>query len=330
VAVSHLPLTERVLPAGNWRWLAIAGWSGLPFVRIAVFALLGAAAGLAPDAGSLVTGHVVGGLLNASVIALVLVGTGIVARQLDRLRTIGGEDTERLVRLNGSITLPLVIALLLVLLNTASHVQEFGLQAMVAAPLVFVIDFVLTLLFRIPQATAFYSSVIAVLTVAALGRHKLPGKFPEDRSLGLGSVGELLTTILVFYAAVFIPVLVFGTSGNVSEPRVTEFLLTLAMFGLGLAAILLAVWRTHRQMAAERSRQVEAARARYAAAYRRAVTDSDPAAGWALQKQRLLLDGAESIHQWPFDDRTQRILAVVLTGVVTGIVLRLAALLLGV
>lgn len=322
-----VPLTERLLPAAPLRWLVIAGWSTLPLVRLAAFAALGAAAGLAADPMTLVSGRVSAVILNVYVVAIALVGTGIVSAKLDELRQLGGEDVERVIRLNGSVVWPTLLAVVLVLLNLTSTVAEVGVEGISTAPLAFAVDLPLSFLVRLPQATAFYTSVVCLLAVAELGRQPLPGRFPEDRSLGLSAVGDLLTTILGFYVAILIPVLLFGVTGDAVA---IEFGLVMVLFGLGLSAMLLAVWRLHQRMAAERSRQVGAARERFAAAYRRATEDADAESGWALQRERLLLDGAESIHQWPFDDRTQRVLAVVLTGVVTGIVLRVAALFLGV
>jgi hypothetical protein len=330
VALHHGPLTERLLPRGPWRWAGIVGWSALPFVRILVFGLLGAAAGLAPDVGTLVNSHMSGAILNAYVIAVALLGTGILAKQLETLGALGGGEAARWTRHNRSIVVPLVLAVGLTFLNGASQVQEFGTQAVSGAPQVFGIDFLLTLLFRIPQATALYSTAIALLAVAELGRHPPPGTFPEDRSLGLGAVGELLTTVLFGYVAIFIPVLLFGTSGNVLAPRVGEFLLIVGVLALGLAAILVAAWSMHRRLVAERARQVGAARARYAVAYRGALAGSEQGAGTALETARLLLEGAESIHEWPFNDRTLRVVGLLLTGVITGIVLRVAILTLGI
>ena len=43
-----------------------------------------------------------------------------------------------------------------------------------------------------------------------------------------------------------------------------------------------------------------------------------------------ILRGAESIHEWPFDDQMQRVAAIVMTGVVTGIVVRFLGFALGV
>ena len=40
----------------------------------------------------------------------------------------------------------------------------------------------------------------------------------------------------------------------------------------------------------------------------------------------MLLDGAESIHEWPFDERTQRIAGLLISSVITGVVVRLVIL----
>jgi hypothetical protein len=90
-----------------------------------------------------------------------------------------------------------------------------------------------------------------------------------------------------------------------------------------------AVWQIHRRMVAERAHEVADATARYAAAYRRATTEPDPEAGSALQTAGLLLEGAKSIHEWPFDDRTERVAGLLLTSVLAGVVVRLVLIGLG-
>jgi len=159
--------------------------------------------------------------------------------------------------------------------------------------------------------------------VAELGRHPVPGTFPEDRSLGLRRVGTLLTTILLFYTAILIPAFIFATS------RFVDFVTVVGIASLGLGAMLVAVWQTHRRMTAHRAHEVDVATARYADAYRRAVANADPDAGSALQTAALLLEGAKSIHEWPFDDRTERVAGLLLTSVLAGLVVRLVLIGLG-
>jgi hypothetical protein len=205
----------------------------------------------------------------------------------------------------------------------ASVMTEYGVQAIGRAPLAFGVELVMAVLIRFPQAVALWTGVVALATVAELGRHPVPGTFPEDRSLGLRKVGTLFTTILLLSVVVLVPAFIFGTS------RLVDFLTVLGITLIGLASMVVAVWQIHRRMVAERAHEVEVATTRYAAAYRRAAADSGPDAGAALQTSQTMLDGAKSIHEWPFDDRTERLAGLLLSSVLAGVLVRLVLIGLG-
>jgi hypothetical protein len=111
-------------------------------------------------------------------------------------------------------------------------------------------------------------------------------------------------------------------------------ILTTFIFLLGLGVMVLAVSRLHRAMVEERNAQVAQARERFAGAYRAVEARRRPKALEAqaveLQAASAILQGAESIFEWPFDERMQRIAAIVVTGVITGLVVRLILLGLGI
>jgi hypothetical protein len=319
------PLTERILPrAGLARWLAILAWCSVPIVRLAAFALLLAGSGLADDPWNVFDGRIQGVLLNVYILAIVLIGTRPVAERLNAIGRLGGQSTERVASLQASATATLAIALFLTVTTESLQFSEFDASAIASAPLPFVVSFAGTFLMRVPQSAAFWVSVVALLTVAELGRQPVPGTFPEDRSLGLKSVGQLLTTILFLYVVLFTPTFLLGTSTLVG------LITILALFALGLTAMLFAVWAMHKRMAAERKAAIDAARAQFAEAYRAARATASEANARRLEITRMLLDGAESIHEWPFDDRTQRIVGLLLSGVVTGVVVRLVIFSLGI
>ena len=316
-ARAAVPVTERVLPHGRLRWLVIAAWSAVPLARLGIFASLIAGAGLIAAPMDFVEIHFAGALLNTYVLLIVLLGIRPVTKRLVQVAALGNERTERVARLNGSTLGPLLLLLVLLVLGEISTLIEFGGQAVAGAPVPFIVEFVFALLIRLPQAVALWTSVVALATIAELGRQPVPGSFPEDRSLGLRKVGTLLTTILLFYVSVLLPAFIFATA------RVADFLTVVTITLLGLAAMLVAVWQIHRRMVAERAHEVEAATRRYASAYRRAASDSQATAGSELQTAQLLLDGAKSIHEWPFDDRTERVAGLLLTSVLAGVVVRL-------
>jgi hypothetical protein len=319
------PLTERILPrTGPARWLAILAWCSVPIVRLAAFALLATASGLVDDPWTEVNARGTGTLLNVYILAVVLIGTRPVTVRLNAIGRLGGRSTERVASLQASATATLAIALFLTVTTELVQLSEFSSSDIASAPLPFIVAVVGTFLTRIPQSAAFWVSVVALLTIAALGRQPVPGTFPEDRSLGLKSVGQLLTTILFLYVVLFTPTFLLGTSTLVG------LITILALFALGLTAMLVAVWAMHRRMAAERKAEIDGARAQFAEAYRAARTTANEANARRLDVTRKLLDGAESIHEWPFDDRTQRIVGLLLSGVVTGVVVRLVIFSLGI
>ncbi|HWG85191.1 MAG TPA: hypothetical protein VNT60_06915, partial [Deinococcales bacterium] len=95
---------------------------------------------------------------------------------------------------------------------------------------------------------------------------------------------------------------------------------------VGMAAFLYSVYRLHRQMVAAKRRYVAWAHGLYASAYA-TVRSGDTLEG--LRAQGSLLSAAEamerraeSIHQWPFADRTFTWIATVATGVLVAIITR--------
>jgi hypothetical protein len=209
----------------------------------------------------------------------------------------------------------------------AGLIGALGLDRLGAVPVLFIVTYIAGFLIGLPETAAFWFAIVGLLAVERVGRRGLPLGFPDDRSLGLRPVGRFLLFIFVAYTTGFVPALVTGGSTNLPN-----FLAAVAIFLLGIAVMVYAVWRVHSAMAAERERRVMAAREAYAAAYRSAerALHEDPGhphdasvSSASLLTAEALVRGAESIFQWPFDEGMQRIVAVVATGVVTAIVVRL-------
>lgn len=315
------PLTERLLPrAGIWRWLAIAGWDSVPLVRLVLFLALITTIGLEGDTSAVITARFPGTLLNVYVLAIVLVGTRPVAERVAAIGRLGGQATEKVASRQASVVAVLLIMLSLAIPIIFGLFSDYGVATIASNALSFALYLAVSLLILLPEATALWVSVVGLLTIATLGRQPVPGTFPEDRSLGLKSVGQLLTMLLFLYVVILTPALIFGTS------RLIDLLTVIGLFAFGVGAMLVAVWAIHVRMAAERTSAVAAARARYADAYRKATAQPNENTARRLEVSRMLLDGAESIHEWPFDERTQRIAGLLLSGVITGVVVRLVIL----
>jgi hypothetical protein len=319
------PLTERIIPrAGLPRWLAIIAWCSLPIVRILVFGVVAAATGLVADPSEMISPRIGGTLVNVYLIAIAFIAVPIAAVKLEEVGRLGGASTARVATWHGSVPATLLIALLLTAVTEPSVLTAYSVGTVLSNPLSFALAVLIGFLERVPQAIGLWLSIVALVTVARLGQQPVPGTFPEDRSLGLKAVGELLATILFFYVAIFVPLFLFGTAA------LPALIGAVAVFALVLIAMLVAAWSVHRRMAAERKVAVGAARAEYALAYRAAAVTASESAHRRLHVARLLLDGAESIHEWPFDDRTQRIVGILLSGVLTGVVVRFVVFTLGI
>lgn len=327
-AGGYVPLTERLLPRGRRsRLIAVAVLAAFPFIQLVTFTYLSARAGLEPDPVALIQREFVNRLLNAYLIVLTIWGAGWAAAQLRVVASLSPKTAWSVAGWPTWLAAPVALDLAFGVMTEIGHAAAVGYDRAVVAPAPFAASFALSFVIRLPQLVAFWTAVVALLATARLGGSALPAAFPDDRALGLRPVGELVFRIFLTYAAAFLPGFVIGTF---SAP---DLYITVGLFGTGLAAMLLATWRVHELMAGERERAVRAARARYAEAYRSAevAPAASPArAGERLSLAEALLHGAESIHEWPLDERTQRIAAVVLTGAFTGIVVRAILLSLGV
>ena len=306
-------------------WIVAALWATIPLHQLVLYHWLASASGLPPVT---LDPQLPNRIANTYLIVLSFFVLRIGARELDPVARLAGETidpSER--RWPRGLIVPFLLAVLLSSTYLAGLIQALGLDRLAAAPVLFIATYIAGFLIGFPETAAFWFAIVGLLAVERVGRRGLPLRFPDDRSLGLRPVGRFILFIFVAYATGFIPVLVTGGANNLPN-----FLAAIAIFVLGIAVMVFAVWRVHAAMAAERERRVAAAREMYAAAYRAAehalgddadVSPDRVVSSASLLTAEALVRGAESIFQWPFDEGMQRIVAVVATGVVTAIVVRL-------
>ncbi len=318
----YVPLTDRLLPRSpGARVAVIAGFAVLPFVHLLVVASIAPEGWAAAIAAGLPSRFV-----NAFLVVLSFWGAHHLGARLVEVCGLTHDHGPRATWLTWLMP-PVVLDLVLGLANELTRLADLG-PARAADDLpTLALSFVLALLIRLPQMAAFWTVVVALLMTARVDAEQLPGRYPDDRSLGMRPVGELVFVVFVMFSAAFVPVFL------ISEVSAIEFVPTIGLFVLGITAMVLAVWQVHRRMADERARQVSVAKARFAEAYRAAQAASGGGEGTAAERAldaaatrlstaEALLRGAESIYEWPFDERMQRIVAIVLTGVVTGLIIR--------
>lgn len=260
------------------------------------------------------------------VVAISLVGTHLLARRADVVeRAIERLDpelpTENVFRgLDGSLG-PVALTVLLSIASGVSTLIAFTpVLATLDTPMLFVV--------ALPIAGFVWCYAVVLISVDRLGRRTLAlDPFPEDRSLGLRPVGNLVFTGFAILSVAAVLYLVF--LGH----YLVDILIGLGVFAFGVAVFVLSLWRLHMQMAAAKKAYVNQARSLYAQAYEPLRGNSDLV---ALREQADLLSAAEAIekraeaiYEWPIDDGMLRWLAVIGTGVVTSIVVRVLFALLG-
>jgi hypothetical protein len=317
-ARNNAPLTERVLDRlGRPRWLWIALWASTALIAPAC--LLGTLA----VQGELSRVASVPGLLFAQMVivyvaVVCLWGVGRLTRDAralaaDLVRMTG---TERpLESLGGVATLvpPIVLTAAIEVVNTTWTWERYGAAvALVVLPL-------LTLSI-LPIMTFVWTYVQLLVGLDRLGRGRLAlDLFPQDRSLGLAPVGGLAFSGFVLVWAIVIPI--FVTSQNT-----TTFAASVAIVPILVALFFLSMWRLHRQMSAAKARYVAETRELFAKAYEPIRTsgtlDALQAQAQLLGPAQALEERAERILEWPIDEGMTARIAIILTGIVTGLILR--------
>ena len=176
-----------------------------------------------------------------------------------------------------------------------------------------------------PIMSFLWTLVVILLAIDRLGRQPLPGSaVAADRALGLRGVGEIAFFGFAVATAAFVPYVVGYGSNTVA------LLTALLLYAAAGLAFVLSVLRLHRRMVEVKTEQLTRARSLYAEAFAPlaasatlttlAAQQSLLAAAEALEKR------AESILEWPIEERTARWLALLFSGVVTGVIVRLVIL----
>jgi len=183
------------------------------------------------------------------------------------------------------------------------------------------IDLPLLFVMSLPIGCFIWAFAAVLVSVDRIGQRTLElDPFPGDRTLGLEPIGSL---VFGGFAVGATGAALFGLS---QSPYLGEVLLVAAVVLLVAVALVLSMWRLHRQMVKAKKGYVDQARALYLAAYEPLRTDPSQetleAQSRKLSAAESIEKRAESIHEWPIDDRTLARFAVVATGIITGVTLR--------
>jgi hypothetical protein len=210
---------------------------------------------------------------------------------------------------------PIALALSLSIVSTAGLWVRYGpVPAVAVAPLVFASV--------VPIMTFVWTYLQLLLGLDRLGRVPLAlDSFPEDRSLGLRDIGSLAFSGFLLLFGVALPI-VATSAANVSTVAVS-----LAVVGGTVAMFFLSMSRLHRQMADAKERHIATVRRLYADAYAPVAASATPET-LAMQATMLtaaqgLSERADRILEWPVDEGTTALVAIIATGVVTSVVVRL-------
>ena len=314
----RLPLTERVLVwLGPPRWLWIGLWASTamiaPGVLLGVLSIQGELSRVTSVQDLLVAQAVI-----AYVVLACIWGVGRLSRNLLALEP----DLVRLTNsvlprdaLSGFTTIlpPIVMAVVFEAVNTIGTWRTYGAAAALAV-------LPLLTLSLLPIMTFVWTYLQLLLGLDRLGRARLAlDLFPQDRSLGLGPVGGVAFNGFVIVWAIVIPILI----GNQNLPTLA---VSVGIVVILVALFFLSMWRLHRQMSAAKARYIALARDLFAQAYeplrRSNSLEALQAQAPLLGPAQALEERAERILEWPIDEGMTARIAIILTGIVTGLLLR--------
>jgi hypothetical protein len=325
----RLPITDRVLaalPGSRVLW-AIA-WSLIVLVRPFAASAVLLVSGRPSEALSVVEVHLTHNLVLALVVLLALRGIHLLARDGTRaLRAVGGfdpaspESPDRPIRGIDSVVGPLVIAVVLVLAESASPMVP-------SSPVANLVDGVLVAALAVPVATWIWTYGAVLVSIDRLGRRSLPHEaFPADRGLGLLPLGSVPFNGFWLFAVAAMAYFVLVANDLIG------YAIGLGLFVVVLAALVVSFWRLHVQMVS--------AKARYLADARRLLSEAsepfgrDPSLD-TLEAQARRVAAAEAfekradgILEWPIDERIVGRTVLIATGAVAGLIARLVATQLG-
>ena len=321
------PLTLRILDwLGEPEWIWIVLWTGVSLIRPVVLSIALDASGRRLTSGEWLT--VVSSQLAIAWLTLVgFWGVRRISRGVralaPELATIAPGDAAREFFPGMASTIgPLALTFgVVVVPSFVSSWQHWG-------PLPALTDFPLVVINSLPSMTFVWVYLVLLAGLHRLGRARLSlDPFPEDRSLGLGPVGSLALTGFWLVLVAAIPLIAVESS------ELATVVLTLGVIVASVALFFLSLFRVHRQMAQAKRHYVTQARVMYREAY--APVRAKPALktlqaqSAALGVAQALVERAEKILEWPIDERATTWVVVVITGVVTGLTVRLGLTLAG-
>jgi hypothetical protein len=315
------PLTERVLDwIGEPEWVWILLWTGVSFVRPVVLFL--ATHGTVREPTPEMWLRVITSQLAIAWVTLVgFVGARYVYRRTQQLapqlaNLAPSERPSGFFRDMSSNWGPALFALGIVTIPSfLSSLQLFGSAAALSdLPLVFVNS--------LPSMTFVWTYLVFLMGVNRLGEARLAlDPFPQDRSLGLRAIGSLALDGFWLLLLAAIPLMI---AGRADLPTVV---LSLIVIGISVLLLFLSMYRVHRQMTDAKHRYVAEARSLYGEAFApvraKPSLKSLEARGSVIGVAQSLLERAERIQEWPIDERATAWVVVVITGVTTGLIVRL-------
>lgn len=311
-----LPLTERVLrglPGPRLLWIAL--WIGVWPLEILVIPRLFPQSTTGLDEGVAETLTTMYGVLIA------LWGTGKLARDVDAIGpaidglTGGTGGAAQVFRGIDNLAWPAILtAVVLTVWTGPGLIENPGIPAILTTAWGFV---------------AWLPVVVLAWTAGAvlLGLHRLGGRplhlkpFEADRSLGLRPLGSLAFTPFLILVASVLPELVFAPIDLRAVALDAGILL------LGVVLLFASLLRLRRQMLAAKAAHTGWTRGLYAQAVQGVRADAS-LEGLRVQARELaaaesLERHATAIQEWPFEESILRIMAAILTSVVTAILARL-------
>jgi hypothetical protein len=317
------PLTERILATlGEPQWLWILVWTGVSLIRPVVLSFAVNASGrqlsqtewLAILSSQIAIGWVT--LVGFLGVRRISRGARALAPELASLAGTETGPGAQSFRGMSSTVGPLALAAAIVVVPSfASTFQHWGTGAALG-------DLPLVIVNALPSMTFVWTYLVLLASLDRLGRARLSlDPFPEDRSLGLGAVGSLALTGFWLVLAAAVPLAIVG------QADVPTVALSVGVIVATVAVFFLSMFRVHRQMAAAKERYVAIARALYREAYEPVRTKPSlkalQAQAPALDVAQALVERAEDVQEWPIDERATAWVAVVITGVVTSLLVRL-------
>lgn len=314
----NLPLTTRILeslPGPKTLWAGI--WALLivlrPLLLMYVVRLAGHPAGL-----ELFLVELRLTLVLAYMVVLALWAAERLQQEVDAAapavaRLTGGDtrvvEHPPLLGLGG-VRGPVVLTLVLTVIFTVTLIEPYGLTvAVVMIPTAVIIN--------LPLMSHFWVGLALLTGLDRLGRLPLRlDRFPDDPSLGVRPIGTLAATTLWIFAATLVPHLLIFIDIRINV------IIGLLIFLVGVGLFFLSMTRLHRQMVAAKHRYLASARALYAEAFEPVksswtlptLSEQAPLLGAA----KALEERAMAIQEWPFDERTNSRIVIMISGV-TGV-----------